>query len=529
MQIYKIVVGLLIVGLCIVGSVYAADPKAKRVRITDAGDYYTGIEVETALQEVGAGTTLDTRYLKLDQTTPQDISSGQPDFLAGLRAGSTNQLDIDASGNVTTTGALTVDTPTLVVNAAGYTDKVGIGTATPATTLDVNGVITCGGASAGQSIIASGLVVNEDGGATAADDFRVETDTQVNAFVVDASGNDIEIAVPAVSTSTFTSTNFISSVAIGTQPYACTSTTVNTNLNADLWDGYQFASYLDQALLTSSTPQFARAGLGAAAHATNLLQFSADGTVGTTGGLTIDLASADAEDLTITNSGAGLAHLYFNELSTIKWFTGTNTVTLQATGGPSPATISLPAFTGTIPLETTTNTWTSPNTFTGVPTGAGVGAGSVYINPASSTADYTLLGLAVGGTSKFKFDADGDLEVAGNVGIGMANPLGKLQINGGMLIQDVVTITADDTTPDVSGGNIFVTRANTVPTEITDLDLPQAGQIVTIVGGSNTNSSTITDGGNFKLSATWTASVYDTLTLFVYADNTYIELSRSDN
>ena len=33
---------------------YAADPKAKRVRVTDAGDYYTSDNVEGVLQEVGA-------------------------------------------------------------------------------------------------------------------------------------------------------------------------------------------------------------------------------------------------------------------------------------------------------------------------------------------------------------------------------------------------------------------------------------------------------------------------------------------
>jgi len=42
--------------------------------------------------------------LKLDQTTPQNVTGGQPDFNAGLRAGSTDQLSIDASGNLTTTG-----------------------------------------------------------------------------------------------------------------------------------------------------------------------------------------------------------------------------------------------------------------------------------------------------------------------------------------------------------------------------------------------------------------------------------------
>ena len=43
------------------------------------------------------------------------------------------------AGSATITGALVVDTTTLVANAAGYTDKVGVGTATPAATLHVKG------------------------------------------------------------------------------------------------------------------------------------------------------------------------------------------------------------------------------------------------------------------------------------------------------------------------------------------------------------------------------------------------------
>jgi hypothetical protein len=41
------------------------------------------------------------------------------------------------AGSAAITGALTVDTTTLVANAAGYTDKVGIGTATPSAPLNV--------------------------------------------------------------------------------------------------------------------------------------------------------------------------------------------------------------------------------------------------------------------------------------------------------------------------------------------------------------------------------------------------------
>jgi hypothetical protein len=49
----------------------------------------------------------------------------------------------------------------------------------------------------------------------------------------------------------------VSTLAIGTSPFAVTSTTVNTNLNADLWDGYQFSDYLNQAAKTTSSPVFA--------------------------------------------------------------------------------------------------------------------------------------------------------------------------------------------------------------------------------------------------------------------------------
>ena len=58
-------------------------------------------------------------------------------------------------------------------------------------------------------------------------------------------------------TGAITGTRWVSTVAIGTSPYTCTSTTLNTNLNADLWDGYQFSDYIDQAVKTTSSPTFA--------------------------------------------------------------------------------------------------------------------------------------------------------------------------------------------------------------------------------------------------------------------------------
>jgi len=94
-------------------------------------------------------------------------------------------------------------------------------------------------------------------------------------------------------------------------------------------------------------------------------------------------------------------------------------------------------------------------------------------------------------------------------------------------IQSAGTIVADDTTPDVSGYSVLKTTANTGATAITDLDNPTVGQIIYLLGGSDTNASTITDGGNFKLNGNMTLGAGDSIMLYVNADNDYWELSRT--
>ena len=47
-----------------------------------------------------------------------------------------------------------------------------------------------------------------------------------------------------------------STLATGTAPLTIASTTLVTNLNADLWDGYQFADYLNQDVKSSASPTF---------------------------------------------------------------------------------------------------------------------------------------------------------------------------------------------------------------------------------------------------------------------------------
>lgn len=113
---------------------------------------------------------------------------------------------------------------------------------------------------------------------------------------------------------------------------------------------------------------------------------------------------------------------------------------------------------------------------------------------------------------------------------------GVVKINNGstglaklLTAQSTGTIAVDDTTPDVAAANVWTTSANTGATAITDLDNPTAGQIVLIIGGSDTDSSTIADSGNFNLSGAFTAALDDVLILYVQADNDYIELGRVNN
>lgn len=110
---------------------------------------------------------------------------------------------------------------------------------------------------------------------------------------------------------------------------------------------------------------------------------------------------------------------------------------------------------------------------------------------------------------------------------------GIVYLDGGATLDDVLaqktaTIADGDATPDISGGNLFVTSANTGATAITDLDNPTVGQVIAICGGSNTNSSTIADSGNFALNGAMTLSLDSCIVLYAQADNDYVELGRNN-
>jgi hypothetical protein len=84
------------------------------------------------------------------------------------------------------------------------------------------------------------------------------TGTQIeNATVTESAG-----ALGGITTLNM-SGQLTNTLAIGTAPFVVTSTTRNVNLNADLWDGYEFDDYLNQAVKTDSSPVFVTAKLSA--------------------------------------------------------------------------------------------------------------------------------------------------------------------------------------------------------------------------------------------------------------------------
>lgn len=117
----------------------------------------------------------------------------------------------------------------------------------------------------------------------------------------------------------------------------------------------------------------------------------------------------------------------------------------------------------------------------------------------------------------------GDATVSGD-----ATVTGDMTLNGALVLSQC-TIAADDVTPSITGCHWLMTSANTGATAITDLDDAIEGQTVCLIGGSDTNSSTIADAGNFNLSAAWTAANNDILCLYIQDVGVYLEVSRSDN
>ena len=76
----------------------------------------------------------------------------------------------------------------------------------------------------------------------------------ITALAIDSNSvdvNDLTVTLSIDANSISLTDQLTSTVTTGTSPFVIASTTLVTNLNADLWDGYQFADYLDQPVRTT--------------------------------------------------------------------------------------------------------------------------------------------------------------------------------------------------------------------------------------------------------------------------------------
>ena len=99
------------------------------------------------------------------------------------------------------------------------------------------------------------------------------------------------------------------------------------------------------------------------------------------------------------------------------------------------------------------------------------------------------LSFGVGGSTADALGVDEAMriEAGGNVGIGTTSPDTKLEVNGSFAANGpsstFVTMDSGDTSPDVSGGNIFKTHADAGVT-IDQFDGGRCGQTITIISGN---------------------------------------------
>lgn len=90
---------------------------------------------------------------------------------------------------------------------------------------------------------------------------------------------------------------------------------------------------------------------------------------------------------------------------------------------------------------------------------------------------------------------------------------------------ETVLLAADATTADAANGTHFVTSANTGATALTDITNAQVEEEYTIEGGSDTNSTTIANSGNFFLTAAFTAAAGAYLKV-AYNGSKFVEVER---
>ena len=101
-----------------------------------------------------------------------------------------------------------------------------------------------------------------------------------------------------------------------------------------------------------------------------------------------------------------------------------------------------------------------------------------------------------------------------------------IEVSRSAAVAESLQFAADETTPSLKGGSVFVTGENTKATEITNLTDADPGTVYTIHGNGEANASTITDGGNFVLTKNITLKGGAFIKLTKGNDNKFYEVAR---
>jgi hypothetical protein len=89
-----------------------------------------------------------------------------------------------------------------------------------------------------------------------------------------------------------------------------------------------------------------------------------------------------------------------------------------------------------------------------------------------------------------------------------------------------IAFAANATAPDVTGGDKFITVANSGATALNTLTNAVTGKVYTLFGGSSTNATTIANAGNFVLTAAMTLNAGTWINLQKAADGKFYEINR---
>ena len=167
--------------------------------------------------------------------------------------------------------------------------------------------------------------------------------------------------------------------------------------------------------------------------------------------------------------------------------------------------------------------------------------GNLTINPNSGAGKTLFTGGVLASNSGITIDLDDDNDGVNLFQIrsgadatalsvtegGIVSATSNLTTAGVFYTSTITTFAANDTTPAVSAGNVFVVPGTwTAGNNITALDGGVGGQSVVIIGGDS--DCVVVDGAALTLAGNWTAAADASLRV-VYTGAAWIETSRSAN